>query len=58
MTPKELLYIEDALGHEENMKICCQDFATKIQDPELRNFVQELSGKHQECFNRIYGLLN
>ncbi|MDO4541452.1 MAG: hypothetical protein Q4C00_01300 [Bacillota bacterium] len=58
MSPKELLYIEDALDHEEQMKTSCRDFAGQLQDPELRDFVQQLSGKHQECFNRIYGLLN
>ncbi len=58
MSPKELLYIEDALGHEEQLKTSCQDFASQLQDPELKSFVQGLCGRHQECFNRIYGLLN
>ena len=57
MSPKELLYIEDALGHEKQMKTACTDFAGQLQDPELKNFVQALCSKHQECFNRFYGLL-
>ena len=58
MSPKELLYIEDALGHEQQMKKSCTNFANQLQDTELKNFVQELCNKHQQCFNRFYGLLN
>ena len=58
MSPKELLYIEDALGHEKQMQTSCSDFATQIQDPELKSFIQELCNKHQESFSRFYGLLN
>ena len=57
MSPKGLLYIEDALGHEEQMKTSCAAFASQIQDPELRGFVQELSNKHQRCFSNFYSLL-
>ena len=32
MSPKELLYIEDALGHEQQMKKSCTDFANQLQD--------------------------
>ena len=41
MSPKELLYIEDALGHEKQMKDCCTDYANMLQDGELKNFVQQ-----------------
>lgn len=58
MSPKELLYIEDALGHEEQMKTSCSDFISQLQDPDLKNFVQNLCNKHQETFNCLYGLLN
>lgn len=57
MSQKELLYIEDALGHEQQMKTACTDFASQIQDPELRDFVMQLSARHGESFNRFYGLL-
>ena len=57
MSPKELLYIEDALGHEAQMKAACTDFSAKLQDPDLKGFVSQLSQKHNECFNRFYGLL-
>ncbi len=58
MTPKELLYVEDALGHEQQMKTCCTDFANQLQDGDLKNFVSGLSTKHQQTFTQFYNLLN
>ena len=58
MSPIELLYIEDALGHSEEYKLCCADFASQIQDASLRNFLQDLSTKQSETFSKFYTLLN
>ena len=58
MSPKELLYIEDALGHEKQMKDLFTGFSGQIQDAELKNFVQDLCTKHQSNFDKLYGLLN
>lgn len=58
MTPKELLYVEDALGHEKQMKCCCTDFANQLQDQELKTFVQGLTAKHQDSYSRFFSLLN
>lgn len=57
MSPKELLYIEDALGHDVEIKAVCKDAASNLQDNDLRNFVNEIAQGHAQCFNRIYGLL-
>lgn len=57
MSPKELLYIEDALGHEKQIKCTCQDSASKLQDGELSSFVSSLATKHTECFNKFLGLV-
>lgn len=57
MTTKELLYIEDALGHEQFFQTKCQETAAQIQDPELKSFVEQLSKKHEITFQRFYGLL-
>ena len=46
------------LCHEKQMKTACSDFASQIQDPELKSFVQGLSSKHQETFGKIYNLLS
>lgn len=58
MSPKELLYIEDALGHEKQMKDLFTGFSGQIQDAELKNFVQDLCTKHQNNLDKLYGLLN
>ena len=57
MTPKELLYIEDALGHTQQIKKVCTDFASQLGDTELSNFVQQLAQKQQTTFNSFYNLL-
>lgn len=57
MSTKELLYIEDALGHEQILQNKCQDTAQKLQDPDLKNFVNQLAGKHQEIFGKFFQLV-
>ena len=57
MTSKELLYIEDALGHEKYFQSKCKETAEKISDDDLRSFVSELARKHGEMFGSFYSLL-
>ena len=57
MSPKELLYIEDALGHTKQIKTLCNDFSNQLGDTELSNFVSDIAQKQQQCFDRIYNLL-
>ena len=57
MSPKELLYIEDALGHEQQVKATCQSSMNLLEDPDLKNLVSKLSEKHQVCFDSFYKLL-
>lgn len=57
MSPKELLYIEDALGHEKFMKTQCLEVASKIQDNELKNYVNQLIQNHEELFQQFFNLL-
>ncbi len=57
MSPKELLYIEDALGHTKQIKTVCTDFSSQLNDTELSNFVQDIARKQQQTFDRFYNLL-
>lgn len=57
MSPKELLYIEDALGHTKQIKTVCSDFSSQINDTELSNFVADIAKKQQQTFDRFYNLL-
>lgn len=57
MTEKELLYVEDALGHEQHFQTQCQNTMQQIQDPELKNLSRELEQKHRTIFQSFYDLL-
>jgi len=57
MTSKELLYVEDALGHEQYFQTKCNEITNSIQDSELRNTVQTMTGKHQQIFQNFLNLL-
>lgn len=57
MTTKELLYIEDALGHEKYFQTQCKEAANQIQDADLKSYVEQLAQKHQQLFQSFYGLL-
>ena len=57
MSPKELNYIEDALGHEQFLKIQCQEAIQNLQDPTLKNQVQQMTQKHQQIFDNFYNLV-
>lgn len=57
MTEKELLYVEDALGHEQYFQTQCQSASEQLQDPELQRFSRELEQKHRTMFQSFYDLL-
>ena len=57
MSPKELLYVEDALGHEQILRAQCQQAVNNLTDPDLKNLVQQMMQKHQELFTRFYNLV-
>ena len=57
MSPKELLYIDDALGHEKFLISQCQQAAAALTDPVLRSCVQRMQSAHQELFNQFYQLV-
>lgn len=58
MTNKELLYIEDALGHEKFFQNSCRETAGKLSDGELKGFVEQLASNHQRIFSEFYSLLS
>lgn len=58
MTSKELLYIEDALGHEKYFETKCRETANSLQDPQLKDLVQQMASRHQQIFSDFYSLLS
>lgn len=57
MTSKELLYVEDALGHEQYFQTKCNELINSITDSELKSSVQSMAGTHREIFNSFINLL-
>lgn len=57
MTEKELLYVEDALGHEQYFQTACQNTTNQLQDGDLKNLAQDLQQKHRAIFQSFYDLL-
>ena len=57
MTSKELLYVEDALGHEQFMQKSSQDSSNQIQDQDLASYLNELNQVHSNLFNKFLNLL-
>ena len=57
MTSKELMYVEDALGHEKFMQTCATNATSQLTDPVLSSYMNELVQKHQEIFQQFYHLL-
>ncbi len=58
MTSKELLYVEDALGHEQFFQTKCAETVSQLQDENLRNCVEQMAHQHKQIFSSLYGLLN
>ena len=57
MTSKELLYVEDALGHEKFMKSCAGKTSAKLTDPALSAYLAELVKTHTDLLNKFKNLL-
>ncbi len=57
MSPKELLYIEDALGHEQYLQSKCTAIAGQLQDKELKTVIEEQMATHRQLFGQFYQLV-
>jgi len=57
MTNKELLYIEDALGHAQFMIKQCQQASQQLTTPALRQQAQRLIQENQKIFDSFYELV-
>ena len=53
MTPKELMYLQDSLGMEQQLQTKCTDYASKMQDPKLKNVLTQLASEHQTHFSSL-----
>lgn len=57
MSPKELMYLEDALSHEQFLVNQCRQAAQALQNPELKQYANQLASQHQQLFQQLYQLV-
>lgn len=57
MSPREILYIEDALSHSQFLATQCRSAAQQLSDPALRQQAQRLADDNSGMFNMFYGLI-
>ncbi len=57
MSPKELMYVEDALSHAQFLTTRCRSAAEQLRDPQLRAQVQRLISQNEQCFTKFYDLV-
>lgn len=57
MTQKELLYYEDAIGHEGSIIKILNDSIEKIESEELRNFLEGEVNIHTTLKEKLTNIL-
>lgn len=57
MTQKELLYFEDAVGHEGNIIKIIETGLQNLEDENLRAFMNSELTKHNEAKQRLMNVL-
>lgn len=57
MTQKELLYVEDAIGHEQNVGAIVFETINLLQDKNLKTFMKNELKKHQAIETKLMNLL-
>lgn len=57
MTQKELLYVEDAVGHEQNLIKILIETINLLQNTDLKNFLSGQLKIHQDIKTELMNLL-
>ena len=57
MSPKELLYLDDALGHEQFLITLGGEAESARSDPQLKQCVRQLQNAHRQIFNQLMALV-
>lgn len=57
MTQKELLYVEDAIGHEDSIIKIVNDTISCISDKKLCLFLKKEVKKHQKLKEKLLTIL-
>ena len=57
MSPKELLYTEDALGRIQFLRQKCGEYQSMINNEQMRGLITRIDNEQCELFNKFYGQL-
>ena len=57
MTQKELSYVEDAIGHEENIIKIINDSLNNLENEESISFIQNEVNNHTQMKEKLMNLL-
>ena len=57
MTPKEILYVDDALGHAQFLTQQSQNAVGMLQDTVLKQKAQQLVDKNRQIYQQFYSLV-
>ena len=57
MTQKELLYLEDAIGHEANIIKICEDIIKNLEDQNLVTFMENELSNHKTLKDKLINIL-
>ncbi len=57
MTQKELLYLEDAVGHEKNLISICEESINMLESDELISFFEQEKSIHEKLLDELIGAL-
>jgi len=57
MTQKELSYVEDAIGHEENIIKIMREEINNLDDEEVLNFLEKEINIHSSLKEKLMNLL-
>lgn len=53
MTQKELLYLEDAIKHEQNLTEICEETINSLTDEELIAFIKTQQKTHKNIEKKL-----
>ena len=57
MTPKEILYVEDALSHAQFLAQQSEKAADMLCDESLKQQVRQLNERNRQIFSQFYSLV-
>ena len=57
MTQKELLYLEDSIGHIDNIMQILKESMHSINDEDLFNFMKEEFNRHNTLYQELLNKL-